>query len=254
MPVVNDFPGLFEQIVDRANALAQQINVPREAVYAYFNNTAHFPTSINELTDFLNKTDPKYGVSRRDPATGAIRPIMPTSRNPDPRLTEHDRGGFNHAITNAEDSEIQRFQQVDASGAVFGGSWNKALNDQHPEWGGKNGFDTGFVLGQGGPVPGAAGGGTGGGTGGGGGAPAGGGAPNFGGQFGGRINDYWNNIFGNTRPPPGVQPTIQPAYGMQPNVGPNLGPGGVSRGTPSTYPGAASSRRPAPSGPRPGAR
>ena len=131
MPVVNDFPGAYERIRAQAEQLAAAINVPKEVIFGYFNATAHFPQTIAELVNWGNQVDPKYGVSRRDPATGAWHPIMP-GVNPDPRLTAQDRGGFPHMITNAEDADIQRFQQVDASGNVFGGSWDPNYNAAHP--------------------------------------------------------------------------------------------------------------------------
>src|SRR5262245_24537203 len=155
MPVVNDVPGLYERITAYATQLAQQLNVPKEAVFGYFNETAHFPQSPQELADWGNQTT-KYGVSRRDPATGAWRPIMP-GVNPDPRLSQLDRGGFPHQITNAEDSQIERFQQVGQNGLPFGGSWDNRYNLAHPELAGKSGFDTpiGQGLGFGTAPPGA---------------------------------------------------------------------------------------------------
>src|SRR5690242_473538 len=140
MPVVNDFPGLYERIKTAADQLAARIGVQKEVIYGYFNDTGHFPQTLDELTTWGNKVDPKYGVSRRDPQTGAWHPIMP-GVNPDPRLTSQDRGGFPHNITNAEDSDIQRFQQVDPRGVIFGGSWDPNYNAAHPELAGKTGFD-----------------------------------------------------------------------------------------------------------------
>lgn len=141
MPVLNDFgDAAVAQVEREAQHIASLWNVPKEAIYGYFNETAHFPQSTDELVQWGNQPT-KYGVSRRDPATGAWHPIMP-GVNPDPRLTSQDRGGFNHVIANAEDSQIQRFQQVDQNGRVFGGSWNQALNSQHPEWAGKTGIET----------------------------------------------------------------------------------------------------------------
>lgn len=130
MPVVNDFPGLYEQIKTNADALAARLGLQKEVIYGFFNETGHFPQTIQELVNWGNQQT-KYGVSRRDPTTGAWTPIMP-GVNPDPRLTALDRGGFSHRITNAEDSDIERFQQVDPRGMMFQGSWDPAYNAAHP--------------------------------------------------------------------------------------------------------------------------
>jgi hypothetical protein len=150
VPTLNDFgDAAVARVEQQAQQIARLWNVPKEAIYGYFNETAHFPQTTDELAQWGNQPT-KYGVSRRDPATGAWHPIMP-GVNPDPRLSALDRGGFAHNITNAEDSQIQRFQQVDQGGSVFGGSWNQALNAQHPEWAGKTGIET--LLGSGGGQP-----------------------------------------------------------------------------------------------------
>jgi hypothetical protein len=137
MPTLNDFGDAgvarVQAILDKH---AADSNTPKEAWYAYFNETGHLPQTLGEFVTFLNKVT-KYGVARRDQGTGAITPIMP-GVNPDPRLTPQDRGGFSHNITNAEDSQVQRFQQVDPSGNIFGGSWDPAYNAAHPELAGQD--------------------------------------------------------------------------------------------------------------------
>src|SRR5262245_32678038 len=115
MPVMNDYPGLYEKTRAYAEAMATSLNVPKEAIFSYYNNTAHFPQSIQELTTFLDKPDPRYGYSRRDPQTGALRFIG--GGQPTPGLTAEQRAGFpGHYQANSDDYDIERFQQVDPRG------------------------------------------------------------------------------------------------------------------------------------------
>jgi len=110
MPVVNDVPGAYERIRARADQLAAQLGIQREVLYGFFNDHARFPANLGELEQWGSTPDRIYGIVRRDPTTGAWRPIMPGT-NPmyrpggDP---ETDRR-FSQ-ITNAEDADIQRFQ------------------------------------------------------------------------------------------------------------------------------------------------
>lgn len=132
MPTLNDFgDAAVYRVEQAAQKIAADLGVQKEVIYGFFNDTAHFPQTLDELNAWGNRPT-KYGVSRRDPQTGAWHPIMP-GVNPDPRLTALDRGGFPHNITNAEDSRIERFQQVNPDGTVFGGSHDPAYNAAHPE-------------------------------------------------------------------------------------------------------------------------
>jgi hypothetical protein len=148
MPTINEIPGAYERVRSQAEALAAQLGIQKEAIFGYFNETGHFPQTLGELEAWGNRMT-KYGVSRRDPATGAWRPIMP-GVNPDPRLSALDRGGFPHNITNAEDADIQRFQQVDPSGNVWGGSWDPAYNQANAA---RLAGTTGFRTAQAGLAP-----------------------------------------------------------------------------------------------------
>jgi len=110
MAILNDYG---DAGVYRVEQLAQQIaaglGIQKEVLYGFFNENGRFPRDTAELNAWGNQVT-KYGVSRRDPQTGAWHPIMP-GVNPDPRLTAQDRGGFPHTITNAEDSQIERFKE-----------------------------------------------------------------------------------------------------------------------------------------------
>jgi hypothetical protein len=141
MTTLNDIPGAYERLTAAADALAAKLGVDRSVIYGYFNKTAHFPTSIEELNTFGNKVDPTYGVRRRQDNgnwTSIMPGVTPGKSPTDP--------GFSHRIANAEDSQIERFQQVNADGTLFGGSWDAAVNAQHPEWNGQNGFQTSGAL------------------------------------------------------------------------------------------------------------
>ncbi len=145
MPVLNDFgQAAYDRVRAQAEELARRLNVQKEVIFGFFNETGHFPTSIGELEAWGNKPDPKYGFRRRQ-SDGSWVPLMQGMRTPG--KTDQDVGGFaGHYLNNAEDSDIQRFQQVDANGNVFGGSWDPAVNAQHPEWAGKTGTDTAFSI------------------------------------------------------------------------------------------------------------
>lgn len=125
MAIVNDVPGAWEALRAEGERLAALTNVPREIFWAFFNKHGRFPADIPELEAFGADNSNQYGWARRDPATGAWRAIMP-GVNPDPRLTAHDRGGFPHMITNAEDSDIQRFMTFDPGILATFGTVNPA--------------------------------------------------------------------------------------------------------------------------------
>lgn len=139
MPVVNDIPGAYERIKQQADDLARRLGVQKEVIYGFFNSTAHFPQTIGELEAWGNDpTNNQYNTRRRQP-NGVWTPIVPGDT---PGTLGAKDPGFRHVITNAEDSDIQRFQQVDPSGNVFGGSWDPAYNRAHPELAGKSGYQT----------------------------------------------------------------------------------------------------------------
>jgi len=137
MAVLNDFGEAgYTRVKNQLDAFAAQLGIQKEVIYGFFNETGHLPQTLGELEAWGNKVT-KYGVARRDQGTGGWSPIMP-GVNPDPRLTAQDRGGFAHNITNAEDSDVQRFQTVDPSGNIWGGSWDPAYNAAHPNAGPAN--------------------------------------------------------------------------------------------------------------------
>lgn len=73
------------------------------------------------------KPDREYGQIRYDQATGQWHPL---GTGPTPGKTDLERGGFPHFINNNV-GDAQRFQQVDAQGNIFGGSWDPAYNAAH---------------------------------------------------------------------------------------------------------------------------
>lgn len=141
MVTLHDIPGAAERLKAQADQLAHQIGVPNEIIYAYFNRYAHFPQSIAELEAFGNEVDPTYGVRRRS-ESGAWTPIMP-GVTPGKSPTDP---GFKHVITNNVDSQIEAFQQVNADGSLFGGSWSPEYNAAHPELAGQSGFGTSMAA------------------------------------------------------------------------------------------------------------
>lgn len=143
MPTLNDFGDAGVARVEKVlQDFAAKLGVDKEYAYAYFNHTGHLPQTLQEFQTFLN--DPSnnpYNFARRDAATGALRGYLHPGDTPG-TLGAKDPG-FRHVITNAEDTAVQRFQQVDASGNIFGGSWDPAYNAAHPELAGRP-ADAGF--------------------------------------------------------------------------------------------------------------
>lgn len=144
MAVLNDFGDAGVARVEQVlQAFAGKLGVDKEYVYAFFNHTGHLPQTLDEFQTFLN--DPNnnpYHVQRRDPNTGALTAIRP-GVTPGKSATDP---GFNHRITNAEDSAVERFQQVDPNGNIWGGSFDPAYNAAHPELAGRSGSDTAQMM------------------------------------------------------------------------------------------------------------
>lgn len=134
MPVLNDFGDAGVARVERVlQDFAAKRGVDKEYVYAFFNYRHHLPQTLQEFQDFLNdpNTNP-YHIQRRDPTTGALQYVHP---GPTPGKTDQERAGFTvgggHNITNAEDTQVQRFAPVDANGNIFTGSWDPEYNRTH---------------------------------------------------------------------------------------------------------------------------
>lgn len=145
MPVLNDFgPEAYARVTQQATDLANKIGIQPEIIIQFFNDTAHFPQTLDELNRWGDTPDKEYGFRRRQP-NGVWTPIY---QGVTPGKDENDPG-FKHRITN-EVGRIQRFQQVDPSGNVWGGSFDPAYNAAHPELAGRTGFQTATTgLGQG---------------------------------------------------------------------------------------------------------
>lgn len=211
-PLVADVPGAYERIKTEATEIARRLNVVKEVIFGYFNETGHYPMNVQELEAWGSKPDPNYGIVRRQP-NGAWNPI--TQGMLTPGKTDLDRGGFRqgndtgHRINNAEDSDIQRYQRVEPDGSVPAGSWDPAWNAAHAEElkQYKNGFEASVdglaksITQRNSGQPASTGGGV---T-----APAAGSGtgagPATGGMFGQVIDAYWNKIMGQS----GGTPTVQ---------------------------------------------
>lgn len=129
MPVLNDFGDEgYARVVAQLDAFAAALGIPKEIIRQYWSDTAHLPQTLDELKAWGLKPDREYGQIRYDAATGRW---MPLGTGPTPGKTDQERGGFPHFITNNV-GEAQRFQQVDASGNIFAGSWDPAYNAAHP--------------------------------------------------------------------------------------------------------------------------
>lgn len=134
MPVLNDFGDAgYQRVTAQLDAFAARLGIPREIIRQYWSDTAHLPQTLDELKAWGMKPDREYGQVRYDQATGQWHPL---GTGPTPGKTDQERGGFPHFITNNV-SDAQRFQQVDAQGNIFGGSWDPAYNAAHPELAGR---------------------------------------------------------------------------------------------------------------------
>lgn len=128
MPVLNDFgEAAYQKVVQQLDAFAARLGIPKEIIRQYWSDTAHLPQTLDELKAWGMKPDREYGQIRYDQATGQWHPL---GTGPTPGKTDQERGGFPHFINNNV-GDAQRFQQVDASGNIFGGSWDPAFNAAH---------------------------------------------------------------------------------------------------------------------------
>jgi hypothetical protein len=128
MPVLNDFGDAgYARVTQQLDAFAAKLGIPKEIIRQYWSDTAHLPQTLDELKAWGMKPDREYGQVRYDQATGRWNPL---GQGPTPGKTDLERGGFPHFINNNV-GDAQRFQQVDASGNIFGGSWDAAYNQAH---------------------------------------------------------------------------------------------------------------------------
>lgn len=125
---MNDFgDAAVARVEQQATALANRLGIQPEIIIQYFNDTAHFPQTLDELNRWGSTPDPIYHFVRRQP-NGVWTPLM---QGDTPGTGGAKDPGFKHIIAN-EVGKVQRFQQVDQNGNVFGGSWDPAYNAAHP--------------------------------------------------------------------------------------------------------------------------
>lgn len=98
---------------DAAIQLANQLGIPREALFGFVNDHGRLPRDLGELNDWGNTPDQSYGLRRRQP-DGSWTPIMPgpnpNRANLPPGTADGTSGAW--GITNAVDSQLYPWFQT----------------------------------------------------------------------------------------------------------------------------------------------